>query len=269
MRVAKQRQPSTRRPAIQLQVKTVLNAIQRFPGFVYRDIRLHRHRDGQPRCIEITVQPHPAIAAKCSRCLKPAPGYDQLPQRSWLFVPLWGIVTWFLYAARRVHCPEHGVVVEHVPWSDGKRPVTIAMMCFLSRWARRLSWRETARAFGTSWECVYRSVQWFVEWGLAHRVLEGIKAIGIDEIHWGKGKGAAAFLTVIYQIDSHCRRLLWVGQTRTQATLRRGLGGAGAGSGRRPALCLQRHVAALSECDRGQGQPRACTSWTASTSPGI
>jgi hypothetical protein len=79
VRVAKQRQPSTRRPAIQLQVKTILNAIQRFPGFVFHDIRLQRHRDGQIRCLEITIQPHPAIAGKCSRCLKPAPGYDQLP----------------------------------------------------------------------------------------------------------------------------------------------------------------------------------------------
>ena len=26
------------------------------------------------------------------------------------------------------------------------------MMGFLARWARRLSWRETARAFQTSWE---------------------------------------------------------------------------------------------------------------------
>jgi transposase len=173
------------------------------------------------------VEAHTAIAAKCSHCLKAAPGYDRLPQRSWLFVPLWGIATCFLYAARRVECPEHGVVIEHVPWSDGKRPVTIAMMCFLSRWARRLSWRETARAFGTSWECVYRSVQWFVEWGLAHRILEGIRAIGIDEIHWGQGKGANAFLTVIYQIDGHCRRLLWVGPKRTQATLRRGLAALG------------------------------------------
>jgi transposase len=181
----------------------------------------------KPRGIEITVHAHPSRAGKCSRCLKPAPGYDHLPQRAWLFVPLWGIVTWFLYAARRVHCPEHGIVMEHVPWSDGKRPVTIAMMCFLSRWARRLFWRETARAFGTSWECVYRSVQWFVEWGLAHRILEGIRAIGIDEIHWGRGKGANAFLTVIYQIDGHCRRLLWVGKKRTQATLRRGLAALG------------------------------------------
>jgi transposase len=225
--VERQSQHSTRRPAIQLQVKTVLNAIQHFPGFVYRDIRLHCHRDDRARCIEITVQPHPSIAAKCSRCRKPAPGYDRLDQRSWLFVPMWGIVTWFLYAARRVDCPEHGVVIEHVPWSDGKRPVTLAMMCFLSRWARRLSWRETARAFATSWECVYRSVEWFVQWGREHRKLEGVESIGIDEIHWRKNKGADNFLTVIYQIDTHCRRLLWVGRKRTQATLRRGLAALG------------------------------------------
>ena len=62
-------------------------------------------------------------------------------------------------------CPKHGVVTEHVPWSDGKRPVTVTMMCFLSRRARRLSWRETTRVFGTSWDCVDRSVGWYVEWG--------------------------------------------------------------------------------------------------------
>jgi transposase len=138
------------------------------------------------------------------------------------------MVTWFLYAARRVDCPEHGVVVEHLPWSEGKRPVTLAMIGFLARWARRLSWRETARAFGTSWECVYRSVDWYVQWGRAHRKLEGVESIGVDDLHWGQSKGANSFLTVIYQIDTHCRRLLWVGKKRTQATLRRGLAELGA-----------------------------------------
>ncbi|HEX9046192.1 MAG TPA: ISL3 family transposase [Verrucomicrobiae bacterium] len=195
---------------------------------MYEDIRLERQRDGRPRQIAITVAAHSGRPAKCSHCLKVAPGYDRLPERAWLFVPLWGVVTWFIYAARRVNCPAHGVVVEHVPWSDGKRPVTIAMMCFLSRWARRLSWRETARVFGTSWECVYRSVEWFVEWGLAHRKLECVWSIGVDEIHWGRGKGADNFLTVIYQIDGHCRRLLWVGRRRTEKTLRRGLEALGA-----------------------------------------
>jgi transposase len=122
-----------------------------------------------------------------------------------------------------VECQEHGIVVEHIPWSDGKRPLTTAMMGFLARWARRLSWRETATIFQTSWESVYRSVEWFVEWGLAHRQLCGVESIGVDEIHWGHGKRADNFLTVIYQIDAGCRRLLWIGKRRSEKTLRRGL----------------------------------------------
>jgi transposase len=70
---------------------------------------------------------------------------------------------------------------------------------------------------------VYRSVEWFVEWGLAHRQLRGVQAIGADEIHWGHGLRPDNFLTVIYQIDAGCRRLLWVGRRRSEATLCRGL----------------------------------------------
>ena len=173
--------------------------------------------------IEITLQPHGGIRGRCSQCRRPAPGYDRLPERRWQFVPLWGIASWFRYAPRRVQCPEHGVAVEYLPWSDGKRPLTCTLMGFLARWARRLSWRETARVFQTSWESVYRSVEWFVQWGLAERQLAGVESMGVDEIHWGHGLRAANFLTVIYQIDGHCRRLLWVGQRRTEATLRRGL----------------------------------------------
>jgi transposase len=89
---------------------------------------------------------------------------------------------------------------------------------FLARWARRLSWREVAETFRTSWENVYRSVQWVVEYGLKHRSLEGIQAIGIDEVQYAKGHN---YLTVVYQIDSTCRRLLWIGQDRTAKTLLR------------------------------------------------
>ena len=208
---------------MQLQAKTVLNDIQTFMGFVYQDVRGVRNRQGHIQKIEIGLAAHSQINGKCSRCLKAAPGYDRLPERWWRFVPMWGIMAGFIYAPRRVECAEHGVVVEHIPWSQGKRPMTTAMMGFLARWARRLSWRETARVFHTSWEAVYRSVEWFVGWGLEHRELGQVESIGVDEIHWGQGKRADQFLTVIYQIDSHCRRLLWVGRKRTQATLRRGL----------------------------------------------
>jgi transposase len=205
----------------------VLNRIQPFPGFVYEDVRLDSS-GGQLTC-EIHLRAHEQIQGKCSICQMKAPGYDRLPERSWLFVPLWQIPTRFHYPPRRVDCSEHGVVVEQIPWSEGKRPITTAMMSFLAGWAKRLSWRETARVFQTSWEAVYRSVAWVVQWGLERRQLEGVQSIGVDEIHWGKGKRADNFLTVIYQIDSGARRLLWVGRKRTEATLRRGLAALGAG----------------------------------------
>jgi transposase len=176
-------------------------------GFVYQEV-LMCSGPGQGEWIEIKLEPHAGMRGRCSQCRRPAPGYDRLPERCWHFVPLWGIPTYFHYRPRRVACDEHGVVVEHIPWSDGKRPVTCAMMGFLARWARRLSWRDTAQVFQVSWEAVYRSVEWFVEWGLAHRELHGVEAIGVDEIHWGRGLRADNFLTVIYQIDAGCRRLL-------------------------------------------------------------
>ena len=138
-------------------------------------------------------------------------------------MPLWGIPTWFVYAPRRVQCPEHGVVVEHLPWSDGKRPHDHGDDGILSSLGTAPELAGDGQVFQTSWEAVYRSVEWFVRWGLEHRELQGVESVGLDEIHWGKGKRADNFLTVIYQIDAHCRRLLWVGRRRTQATLRRGL----------------------------------------------
>ncbi|MHC4089438.1 MAG: transposase, partial [Planctomycetota bacterium] len=41
-------------------------------------------------------------------------------------------------------------------------------------------------------------------------------AIGVDEVQFRKGH---KYLTVVYQIDSSNRHLLWVGQHRTAKTL--------------------------------------------------
>jgi transposase len=56
--------------------------------------------------------------------------------------------------------------------------------------------------------------------GIAHRDLSGVEAIGIDELHHGRGKGSLNFLTLIDQVDRGLRRLLWIGRSRKEATLR-------------------------------------------------
>jgi transposase len=119
---------------------------------------------------------------------------------------------------RRVNCRRCGIVaVEEVPWGDGKRTLTKAYMLFLARWARRLSWKETAEAFRTSWDKVFDAVEHVVTFGLEHRVLGQIDAIGVDEIQYAKGH---KYLTLVYQIDLDVTRLLRVGRERTIESFR-------------------------------------------------
>jgi transposase len=91
--------------------------------------------------------------------------------------------------------------------------MTAVYMSFLATWARRLSWTETVRAFASTWDNVRRAVEWVVEYGLEHRDLNGISAIGVDEVQYRKGH---KYLTLVYQIDAGCRRLLWITETRTK-----------------------------------------------------
>jgi transposase len=192
-----------------MELITILNRCHHFRGFVYHHDRFSPDR----KSIEISVRPRKGSAAICSRCHQPAPGYDQLPERRFEFIPFWGFLVFLLYAMRRVDCRRCGaVVVEEVPWGDGKHTLTKAYMLFLARWARRLSWKETAQTFRTSWEKVFDAVEYVVTWGLQHRTLGQIDAIGVDEIQYAKGH---KYLTLVYQIDLGITRLLWVGKERT------------------------------------------------------
>ena len=51
-----------------------------------------------------------------------------------------------------------------------------------------------------------------VGWGLEHRQLGTIRAVGVDEIQYAKGH---KYRTLVYQIDQGITRLLWVGKERT------------------------------------------------------
>jgi len=199
-----------------MQVKTILNRVQKFKSFVYRSVRWSGSESESE--LEVEVVERANSRPVCSGCGRHGPGYDRQPKRRFEFVPLWGIKVFLVYAPRRVECPSCGVRVEQMPWAMGKRPLTKAYGWFLAEWARRLSWKETAEAFRTSWESVFRSVEMAVEWGRRHQDLSGVKAIGIDEIAWKKGH---RYLTLVYQIDEHCKRLLWIGKERKTKTLLR------------------------------------------------
>ncbi len=196
-----------------MQVKTLLNHVEKHKGFVYGRVRLEGDMN---RRLVVELRARVGSKPTCSGCERSGPCYDTQPVRHFQFVPLWGFRTMFAYRMRRVNCSQCGVKVETVPWAIGKSPTTTTYAWFLANWAKRMSWKEVADTFRTSWDTVFKAVAFAVAWGLENRELKGIRAIGVDEVLWHRGH---KYLTVVYQIDEHCRRLLWVGRDRTTETL--------------------------------------------------
>ena len=197
-------------------VKTILNQRQRFKCSVYDKVRFVFH-DGE-QCLEIDVVPRRSSKAICSGCGQPAPLYDRQSKRRFEFIPLWGYRAFLIYLMQQVQCSDCGVKIEQVPWASGKQELTRTYQVFLAHWAKKLSWTEVAISFQTRWEKVFHAVEYVVQWGLEHRDLSAITAIGVDEIAWRKGHH---YLTLVYQIDKGTTRLLWIGKDRTIKTLLR------------------------------------------------
>ena len=201
-----------------MQFKILLNRVHPVKRFVYEKVQLVE-KSGQPNGLglEVHIRPRRGSRGLCGGCGEPGPGYDRLEERRFAFVPVWGIAVTMIYAMRRINCRGCGKIqVERVPWAEGKRPITRAYECFLATWAKRMSWSEVGSAFWVSWECVFRSVKTVVDYGLAHRDLTGITAIGVDEVAYAKGH---RYATLVYQLDGHSRRLLHVVEGRTARSL--------------------------------------------------
>jgi transposase len=197
-----------------MQVQTILNCVEKYKSFVYKSVRFGEN----PKFLELEVLIVPRANSRpiCSGCRQTRPGYDRLPARRFEYVPLFQIPMFFVYALRRVNCPKCGVTAEQVPWARGKETQTRTYQWFLSKWAQRLSWKETARVFHTSWQSVFKAVKHAVLWGLVHDVWTDVRIVGVDEIAWRKGH---SYLTMVYQLDEDRKRLLWVGQDREKKSL--------------------------------------------------
>lgn len=196
-----------------MRLKTILNYGLRFKCFCIGKSEF----DEKKESIIVEIKPRTNSKPLCSVCGMPSPGYDTLQERLFEFVPMWGYRVFFRYAMRRVSCPKCGrVVVEKVPWSDGKNHFCNHYAAFMANWAKEISWKSVAEHFRTSWQTVSSAVEWVVDYGLNHRTINMVSALGVDEIAWHKGHN---YLTLVYQIDLGARRLLWIGEQRTQATM--------------------------------------------------
>jgi len=71
-----------------LQIKTILNRVQKFKSFVYGTV--HWLEGATVPTLEVEIQSRANSRPICSHRGKKRAGYDRLPVRRFEFIPMWG-----------------------------------------------------------------------------------------------------------------------------------------------------------------------------------
>jgi transposase len=155
---------------------------------------------------------------RCGICRRRCPGYDAGDgRRRWRSLDLGTIKAFIEAEAPRVSCPEHGVVVAHVPWARHGAGHTRAFDDQLAWLAAHTSKSAVGLLMRVAWRTVGSIITRVVADGRARRdPLDGLARIGIDEISYRRGH---RYLTVV--VDHDTGRLVWAGEGRNEGTLDR------------------------------------------------
>jgi len=151
---------------------------------------------------------------RCGQCGRHAPGYDRLPPRWWLHLPVGRTPVRLSYAPRRVACPRCGVRSERVPWSTAGSRFTTVFEEMVGYLAQITDLTHVAELMGISWSTVAAVVRRVVARHLSPERLEALSLIGIDEFSFRKHHH---YLTVV--VDHERRCIVWAAEGRKAETL--------------------------------------------------
>jgi transposase len=154
---------------------------------------------------------------RCGRCRRPGRGYDRGrgQRRRWRSLDLGAVQTWVEADLGRVVCPQHGVVVEHVPWARHDAGHTYGFDQQVAWLATRTSKSAVVELMRIAWRTVGAIITRV--WADVEAVvdpLDGLTRIGIDEISYKRGH---LYLTVV--VDHQTGRLVWAAPGQNKATL--------------------------------------------------
>jgi transposase len=167
--------------------------------------------------VTVSVRPRSRAGGRCGVCRRRCRGYDRGEgRRRWRGLDL-GTLRLFLEAdAPRVCCPEHGVVVAHVPWAKHGAGHTHAFDDQVAWLAVRASKTTISALMRVAWRTVGSILSRVVEQAMdGVDRFEALRRIGIDEISYKRGH---KYLTVV--VDHDTGRLVWAAAGRDRETLR-------------------------------------------------
>jgi len=176
----------------------------------------HLQREGG-QVVVVSVRPGRRQRGRCGVCRRRCRGYDGgHGRRRWRHVDAGMLPVWLEADAPRVSCPQHGVVVAHVPWARHGAGHTTAFDDTVAWLATATSKSTVCQLLRIAWRTVGAIITRVAAQAVAARdPLDGLRRIGIDEISYKKGH---RYLTVV--VDHDVKRLVWAAPGRDKATLR-------------------------------------------------
>ena len=172
--------------------------------------------DGDAQVLVGRVRPARTAARRCGVCQRRCGRYDAGEgRRRWRALDLGTVQAVIEADAPRVSCPEHGVVVAHVPWARHGAGHTVAFDETVAWLATQTSKSAVTQLMRIAWRMVGSIItRVWADTDRLHDRFANLRRLGIDEISYKRGH---RYLTVV--IDHDSGRLVWAAPGHDMATL--------------------------------------------------
>lgn len=188
----------------------------------FKELKIIDH-ELRPRkgVLYLWVKPH-KNGARCPECerrgriIKRGPRQAGRDQRMWRDQPVAGLATTLLYSPREITCVTHGRVQEDIPWAASSARITLRLEWQILRLCKAMTQKEAAAQLGIPASTLADLLHASINRHRADHKIWGIKALGIDEISYKKGR---KYLTIVYDLAR--RHVVWIGQGKGRKTIDR------------------------------------------------
>jgi transposase len=191
----------------------VIEALGGWEGYSIEHFRVYQ--DEEVAMVEITLEPLPGIARKCSGCGRRVKQVHDVTERWVRELALLGARTWLRLGRVRVACPHCGPKIEALDWLAPYSRVTRRLAEDVVRLCQILPVKHVAEYLGLNWDTVKAIDKAYLTETLGPVDLSGVTQIAIDEFAIQKGH---RYATVI--VEPATKRVLWVGRGRRREDIR-------------------------------------------------
>ena len=150
----------------------------------------------------------------CAECGADGKLYDHQPERQWRHLDTCQYRTILHAEPPRSQCPQHGVRVVKLPWSEPSSRFTALFEALAIAWLKTASQKAVAEQLGLSWDEIHGIMDRAVKRGLKRREADPVPRLGVDEKAFRKGH---KYVTVVNDLTRG--RVLYVAEDRKQESL--------------------------------------------------